>query len=159
MMMMPTHVMMHNWSTVFIFVPTCDDGYVARVKLKPIHWWSLTHTTTPYVPHVPHVHMYSVQWVPPSPYLIIALPLCGHDLTFYSRSEFNISNKESLEECTIAQWISFYSPDLSEEEQVLPGEKCGQTLDGEFDHHYANLERTHQTYVVVPGKLDYLAMG
>ena len=56
MMMMPTHVMMHNWSTVFIFVPTCDDGYVARVKLKPIHWWSLTHTTTPYVPLY---HMYT----------------------------------------------------------------------------------------------------
>ena len=56
-----------------------------------------------------HVHMYSVQWVPPSPYLIITLPLCGHDLTFYSRSEFNISNKESLEECTIAQWINMCS--------------------------------------------------
>ena len=89
-----TMVMLPVWS----WNPFTDG----RSRIPPHHMY---HCTT-------YVHMYSVQWVPPSPYLIIALPLCGHDLTFYSRSEFNISNKESLEECTIAQWISFYSPDL-----------------------------------------------
>ena len=85
----------------------CCPCEVETHSLMVAHAYHHTICTT-----IPHVHMYSVQWVPPSPYLIIALPLCGHDLTFYSRSEFNISNKESLEECTIAQWISFYSPDL-----------------------------------------------
>ena len=145
MMMMPTHVMIEAQFSylcqhvMMVMLPVWSwnpftDG---RSRIPPHHMYHYTTCT--------HVHMYSVQWVPPSPYLIIALPLCGHDLTFYSRSEFNISNKESLEECTIAQWISFYSPDLSEEEQVLSGEKCGQTFFSYVKHWMETLIIIMQT--------------